>query len=101
MPSALTVEQIFSLIDSLDPTQLAQAVREANKDPAVSAQIQDRYGSLLEALGGKTMKALASLPSKWGSLDNARKVAILRAWPTGMPFVSDTLDLRAKLRVDR
>lgn len=94
------MKTITKLIETWDPTHIATAITGLKSDKTLENDIMSRYDSLLQAIGGKTLKALANLPKKWEKLNNEKKVAVIKAFPADAIFFTNILDLNAKCRVD-
>ncbi len=94
------MKNIISLIETWDSAHITTALAELKTDKALENNIITRYESLLQAIGGKTLKSLADLPKKWEKLNNQKKAAVIEAFPADAVFFTNILDLNAKLRVD-
>ncbi len=91
---------IIAQIETWDTTQIADAIASLKSDKALTTAIMARYDPLLTAINGKTLKALADLPTKWKKATNEKKVRIITAYPKDALFFTNIIYLDARLRVD-
>lgn len=94
------MDDTIRLIETWNAEHIAAAMTRLKKDPALANGISDRYQPLVQAIGGKTLRSLVGLPEKWEKLNNEKKATVIRAFPDGASFFTETVNLNAKCRVD-
>lgn len=89
------------LIETWNKKNIELALTSVKNIPEIKEQLVKRYSPILEGLGTKTIKTLASIQSRWDKMNNQNRASLLYYWPKEVPFFTDKIDLSAKLRVDQ